>query len=153
MMWKAIKQAPDRIISIETDGIYSEVPLDLPIGPALGQFERTIYDGGIFAQSGIYWTKQGPDWSTGKTRGFSSNKTDIDLALECAPTLAEMVTVQHRFRGLPAALGMEEWRHWVDQEHVISWGGGGKRKHRPEICETCSDGGQWHRTSVVLPED
>lgn len=156
MVFDAMAQAPGRIISVETDGIFSEVPLDLDVGPNLGQWDdRTEsgndhYDAIMYVQSGVYFTLEGDNWSTGKTRGFSSNKTHARLALSAVPTLESLVTEQNRFHGLRGNIGTENWRTWQKHPHIVSWGGNGKRFH-PKACQVCKDGGTWHCTHFSLP--
>jgi hypothetical protein len=69
----AISQARPDIVMIATDGLYSRVPLDLPIGADLGQWELKTHDKGLFVvQPGLYW---GADAIGGRsafrTRGVS----------------------------------------------------------------------------------
>lgn len=151
MVLDAMMQAPDKIIAVETDGIFSEVPLDLDEGKGLGQWESTTYDEIVFMQSGVYFTLNGADWSKGKTRGFSANKANIDLALSALDGLQTMRTVQHQFHALPARLGKSDWRTWTDHDHLVQWGGGGKRAHIQEHCPGCTRGEQWHNTAWSIP--
>ncbi len=46
---------PESVVLIATDGIYSTVPLDLPLGESLGQWEVHPIDGVVVVQAGIYW--------------------------------------------------------------------------------------------------
>ena len=41
-LWEAIKQAPDKIIAVETDSIASMVPLDLEVGTELGDRKSVV---------------------------------------------------------------------------------------------------------------
>lgn len=151
MVYDAMMQAPDRIIAVETDGIFSEVPLDLPLGDQLGQWEAKEYDAIMYAQSGVYFTLEGDDWSTGKTRGFSSNKTHAATARRAVDKLEPLVTMQTRFHGLRGSLGTDEWRSWQQHPHVVSWGGDGKRYHPKHDCADCAAGSTWHRTKFSFP--
>lgn len=54
-MFEAMMQAPDTLLMVTADGLYSTVPLDLDIGPGLGQWELNQVDGVIIVQSGVYW--------------------------------------------------------------------------------------------------
>ena len=54
-MFAAVMLAPESVIQITIDGIYSTVPLDLDLGDGLGQWEEMIVDGVICVQSGVYW--------------------------------------------------------------------------------------------------
>lgn len=64
---EAAAQAPDDILMIATDGIYSRKPLTLPIGEELGQFETSPPYAWIFlVQPGVYWLP-----GKSKTRGIN----------------------------------------------------------------------------------
>lgn len=64
----AIAQAPDKIVMVATDGIYSTVPLDLELGDKLGQWELQEMDGLFIVQPGLYWC---PERRKRKSRGLS----------------------------------------------------------------------------------
>jgi hypothetical protein len=51
------------LIAVETDAVFSTVPLDLPIGEGLGEWECTTFDEMIYLQSGMYFGRQGTDWT------------------------------------------------------------------------------------------
>jgi len=149
LMLSAMMQDPDSIISVETDGIFSTKPLNLNIGPHLGQFEETKYGGILYIQSGVYFTSEDGEWSKGKTRGFSPNKANIDLALNTVESLEPLRVVDKRFMGMPAHLGKDNWRSWETGERSVIWGGGGKRAHVRENCPDCEQT-NWHRTSWMV---
>lgn len=151
----AMMQAPDSIIAVETDGIYSEKPLMLDIGKNLGQWDEQQYSGMLFMQSGVYYTLDKLDydtalgydeWSAGKTRGFTANKTNIKVAMKTVNDLAPVKIVQKRFNGLPGGIGRDVFRTWTDEPRTLKWGGGGKRYHSPENCSGCSHNELWHQT-------
>jgi DNA polymerase type B, organellar and viral len=56
MIFDAIMQAPDKVIAIATDGIFSTVPLHVPLGDGLGHWGEKIGDGIVAVQAGVYWT-------------------------------------------------------------------------------------------------
>lgn len=156
MVLDAMMQAPESMIAVETDGIYSEKPLTLDIGPKLGQYEESQYSGMLFMQSGVYFTLSDlgydkglgyDEWSAGKTRGFTPNKANVDVALSTVETLDSVKISQRRFYGLPGANGKPTLRSWGDEPRELQWGGGGKRSHRPEFCSGCAHGDLWHSTA------
>ncbi len=49
-------QSPHCIVNMTSDGICSTLPLDLPEGDGMGQWETSELDGIIILQSGIYWS-------------------------------------------------------------------------------------------------
>jgi hypothetical protein len=68
----AIALNPRGIIMLATDGVYSNAPLELPIGDTLGTWEENILEDGIFiVQPGFYWSGEKL-----KARGASKKKVD-----------------------------------------------------------------------------
>jgi hypothetical protein len=67
-MYQAAIQAPDDIVMVATDGIYSLSPLELDEGTELGQWEHTVFDEMTLVRPGIYFT---PDGAKTKTRGIN----------------------------------------------------------------------------------
>lgn len=70
----------DNIIAAETDAVFSLVPLDLPIGTGLGQWDCTEYDGIKYIQSGVHMTLRNGEWSY-KTRGVTMRRTSTDTQI------------------------------------------------------------------------
>ena len=64
----AISQAPDQVVMIATDGIYTLKPLKLDVGERLGQWEHEIINGLMIVQPGLYWC---PEKRKRKSRGLS----------------------------------------------------------------------------------
>ena len=107
-------------------------------------------------QSGVYFTLSDlgydkefgyDDWSAGKTRGFTPNKANVDVALSTVEKLEAVKISQKRFYGLPGAVGKPTLRSWGEEPRRLEWGGGGKRSHMPEYCPGCAHGDLWHSTS------
>jgi hypothetical protein len=67
-LFDAAMQAPDKIICMATDGIYSTVPLtlDCPNEKILGAWEYQTHDAMVLVQSGVYFIRDG-----GKLKSFS----------------------------------------------------------------------------------
>lgn len=130
---------PECVVSVETDGIYSTVPIpNLSIGKKLGQWEVEEYDGGVFIQSGIYWLRNGGQWVKGRTRGFEKSigpKTheqsemqkmvasimDYLKAWESNHGLTYKYT-GHRFNGT-GRIKFDNWLTWNDEQREIMVGG------------------------------
>lgn len=55
MIWQAIQQAPDNIIAVETDAVFSTVPLSLPHSEDLGDWEQKVYSEITYLQNGLYY--------------------------------------------------------------------------------------------------
>lgn len=67
-LYRAAMQAPDSVLMLATDAVYSTAPLDLDIGQGLGQWEHVEYDDMCIVRPGIYFT---PGGLKTKTRGVS----------------------------------------------------------------------------------
>lgn len=64
----AVRESPDDIVMIATDGIFSRVPLSLPVGEGLGQWSAKRHDRAFIVQSGLWWGAARP-----RTRGVAVN--------------------------------------------------------------------------------
>lgn len=75
-LYTAAMQAPDKIICLSTDGIYSQVPLDLncPKEKILGEWDYQMHDEMTLIQSGVYFLRDG-DELTCYSRGFDKFHT------------------------------------------------------------------------------
>jgi hypothetical protein len=139
MIYQAMMQAPADIIAVETDGIYSRVPLDLDEGQHLGQWEAEIYSEIIYVQSGVYWTRgQDGTVNKAKVRGFGSGSFDYSTALSAVDSLSPLVGSTHRFGSISGYIGKPQLRRWMDQDRIAQWGGGGKRAHATKLCHKCN---------------
>lgn len=67
---EAISFAPESIVMIATDAVYSLKPLALDIGDRLGQWEAKTLNGLFIVQPGLYWC---PAKRKRKSRGLSGN--------------------------------------------------------------------------------
>lgn len=146
MIYRAMMQAPGDIIAVETDGIYSRVPLKLEEGTELGQWEAEIYSEIIYVQSGVYWTV-GVDGTVNKpkVRGFGSGSFSYADALSAVTNLDPLKGSTHRFGALSGFIGKPGLRRWVDAPREAQWGGGGKRAHATKLCHKCNGAnGQLH---------
>lgn len=163
MILSAINQAPDNIIAVETDAIFSTCRLDLPLSSNLGHWDCEEYTEGImYVQSGVYFV---PDdnggWSKAKTRGFNNGPQVASDVLETLDGLQPITREAVRFHSLTGPLS-DKLRTWENHEMVYVWGGSGKRMHIPSQCPTCngqtidsetaiSHSETWHRTSWMVP--
>lgn len=136
-IWEAIKLAPDKIISVETDSIASTVPLDLDIGMGLGQWEPTEYDWITYLQSGVYFTSDEAHGQHSKTRGIDVRELKYDEVLAYLNSdLSEPLLVNSRqFIGLGNSQKFM-YGQWQDSTKSININGG-KRSHAPNACNAC----------------
>jgi DNA polymerase type B, organellar and viral len=138
----AIAQAPKDIIMVATDGIYSKVPLALPLSTDLGDWEAATHDRMFIVQPGLYWGPPKP-----KTRGipfkFFEDKTELfeqawrdylEIARSATrPVALEAQTVSitiKQFIGLKLAQSRnkpETAGKWIKPKRVISFDWSRKR--------------------------
>lgn len=152
-IYLAMMQAPDAIISCETDSVASTVPLNLKEGSYLGEWESGRYDDMVYVQSGIYFAAANDGWTVVKTRGTAKsgpNKITVEQALKVLPTLEPMRTVNRRYGGMSGYIDRPEHWQWFDQPIEIKWGAEGKRRHDPNICAYCLAEGSNARRHVTV---
>jgi hypothetical protein len=133
-VYRAGMQCPDDIIAFETDAVFSRVPLDVPIGSRLGEWEQTVYQSLTYLKSGMYYGTLDSGKAVEKTRGFNKGtitREQVINALE-AERRGEVVTLpaeQTRFIGLGQAMNQDftKWRKWVTAPRDIQVALNGKR--------------------------
>lgn len=131
-VYKAALMAGDKLISIDTDGLYSLAPIEsLDIGSALGQWELTEYEDGVFWQSGVYSLKIDGEWKKGRTRGIPRGTYDPEELVQRVKTREPFKVWKNVFIGYGMAdNGQWEKRNtWERKEHEYVFGGTGKRSH------------------------
>jgi hypothetical protein len=156
-LYNVMRQIPwDRIIAVETDGIYLQQNPDtldnVTLGAGLGEWDVSVYDEMLYLQSGIYHRRVGGEWLSPKSRGLDVASVGLpivrDYLRSCVagfdfPGLA--VTTKPRFVGLTAAMAGSapvKVRHcrWEPGERMLEPGGKGKRVHVPAVCPACRAG-------------
>jgi hypothetical protein len=163
LIYKAILLAPDSIIAVETDAVFSDTPLDLPMTDNLGDWELSTFDEITYLQSGFYYgVKDGV--VTCKYRGMDRAKDGphpdglpyevvLDyLKSHTGTTSGRLSTLRcstTRFVGLGLSLATSAvWRSWEKKrkyirldETPVTWKRGKtKRIHIREECAWCEDG-------------
>lgn len=110
-------------LMIATDGIFSDVPLDLPCGTALGEWELTEHESMFIIQPGVYLL---PDKAP-KTRGVPRVKVELmgrALRLMWANKPETIVFDLHRFRALRQAMHEKKYDRigeWYDEARKLSF--------------------------------
>lgn len=130
-VYKAARSVEDKIISIDTDGLYALAPIEVPIGDNLGDWEATEYDDGIFWQSGVYYLKRGDDWIKAKTRGIPKGTYTAEDLLKRVDSRESFKVYKNVFIGYGQA-DNGQWKArntWERREHEYVFGGSGKRSH------------------------
>lgn len=142
------------LISIDTDGITSTVPidpawLDTGEGEKLGEWKLERHDGILYWQTGFYWLRDDGKWETAKTRGIKRGTLDVSAALEALenssytlthPTHATITKKSTRFVGFREALNhhnLNEWQRWIPWEQKTVMGQGSTYRHLPLFCAKC----------------
>lgn len=144
-MYRLARSQGDRLISIDTDSVtalgdMSDAPVTL--GSDLGEWELEKSDGGVYFQSGVYFTEKSGKWSKGKSRGIEQRRKTPDLtpgmlteailadrAVKLTPR-RKYTTVRMALNGIPATAG--EWKEHPG--NTLVFGGGGKRYHNKMMC-------------------
>jgi hypothetical protein len=148
-MWEMAQRVGwDSVISIDTDGIMTLVPIpayDGEIGDGLGQYKDEVYEDGVFWQSGVYGLMLDGKWKKAKTRGIPKGKYDPgDLVRLVAEGAREFTVERPRFIGYGMAFNSQFEKHnvWITEPQKYVFGGEGARIHRMRECAwTCPGNG------------
>lgn len=168
MIMRVVFQIPvEKLIAIETDGIYTTVNpahLVLPTGMGdwLGQWELETYDEMYYVQNGVYYARKGSEWVKAKSRGFSSTLVSPESIAEYLQSLEprtrfpamQVLKPVSSFIGIGSALqrarngkgniiptkAMVLHCQWEQSYRVLIPGGKGKRIHVPHYCDACQQG-------------
>ena len=155
MLYEAIRQSGDNTIAVETDAIFSTVPLDLPCSDRLGDWELTEHDWITYLTSGMYWTNNKAAY-----RGMDSNSLTHESTLEWLKRSQDhrwrdpLTGRTTRFIGAGVGLGTPLHRSWQTETRNVWVGWMGKRFHSADVCKLCRDGATGadtlHRTAVGI---
>lgn len=80
-MYEVVNKYRNDIITVQTDGIVSLVPLDLPISEKLGEWKSETWNDLYMIGSGVYFYSDA-EGLKGKFRGFSITEEKIKLILD-----------------------------------------------------------------------
>lgn len=137
-VYRIAAQCGDKLVSIDTDGIYSMAPIPVVAGTRLGEWELNEYDEGIFWQSGIYCLRTNDKgWEKGRTRGIPKGAYTPGELLTAMESDERLHLTVHTFVGYGLALNSQydRWNRWSDDSREIVFGGQGKRYHNvPLYC-------------------
>lgn len=123
-LFSAAMQAPESIVFLATDGIYSLAPLDLPLGKDLGEWDYQRHTGLTAVQSGVYWVDNDDGSVAAYHRGFDPESIDRAKVLEgWRRGWGRVVARSTRFVGMGQALSGGEqwgrWRQWVEHSREL----------------------------------
>lgn len=140
------------VIAYETDAMFSSEPLDVNIGPNLGDFEQETFLDLTYVQSGIYFATHLDgsriDKSRGVDRGGITRQEVLDAFTRENADERNVETTLKRFVTLGVALNQsfDRWQRWEQQTKRIAVEPAGKRIHSPYCCEGAPELGRWHTT-------
>ncbi len=155
MLLDAIRQSPDSIIWTATDGIASKVPLALPEGEALGEWESYTADWVFCVQPGVYQVARNGTVET-RSRGFGKQETAFDEirhAYSANPVWGEYRYATTRFVGLGSALSRKDFwgafGRWKQMERTIKFY---PSKRHPELILDASERGLTYRDIIGMTQ-
>lgn len=132
---EAAIKAPDDVVAFATDGIWLTKPIDLDIGPGLGQWEPSIADNFFILKAGLY-TSIGSDKKVkSRTRGYTF--------MECSKE--EWAILSDKWDNEGTAL-----THTLQSERFIGMGGAASW-NRWDLWRTWSRGDSATRMVTALP--
>lgn len=125
-LFAAAMQAPESIVFLATDGIYSTKPLDVPLGKGLGEWDYQRHVGLTVVQSGVYWVDN-DDGEVGYHRGFDPGSISRAAVLRGWRAGRETIVASStRFIGMGQALAgpkqWARWRQWAASPRVLQLG-------------------------------
>ena len=139
VLYRAMNMAGPGLIAVETDAVFSTVPLPkLPVSKSLGEWSLTEHEWITYLSSGTYWTD-----SKAAYRGLDPDSLTHDDAIRWLRhgnwrgSLSGRTT---RFVGSGRGLGTPLHRCWVTEERELRPGMTGKRIHMAETCPQCDRG-------------
>jgi hypothetical protein len=139
-IWEAVSQAPESIIAVETDGIFSTAPLNLDVGTALGQWELKEYDWITYVQSGIYFTSDDKKGEKVKSRGIDVKHLHHKDVLQymAGDQKTPLLVPSRQFIGLtnPREYLYGQWQDSAKEVRIA----GAKRLHMTGNCKACDAG-------------
>lgn len=143
------------VIAWETDALFTDEPLDLNIGSALGEWEATEFRDLTYLQSGMYFATAADGAVVEKTRGVDKGSVTRTMVLErLANGETHIPASLTRFTGAGIALQsrFQHWRRWEVTDKNVALFPDGKTFHPG--CSACgSDGtftlGVWHSTLIT----
>jgi hypothetical protein len=150
MIYRAAMESArkDGLVSIDTDGILSTVPIPEPsegFGNGLGQWKEEHFDEVIYLQNGVYWLRKGELWEEPKLRGIPKSRIhDPGMALRALESGEPISFARRGFTGYRQAMqgNRSEWRVWGDHPVSVNFLDCGSRVHVARLCRSCRGGVQ-----------
>ena len=137
----AVMDNLDSVIAFETDAVFTTEPLNVTIGPDLGEFEAIKFDSLTYVQSGLYFGTIAHDATKDagkeivKTRGVDRGtltRAEVESAMH-APRADDREATARLTRfvgaGIALAQNMARWRRWEIVSKTMTLEPSGKRIH------------------------
>lgn len=159
MLYTAMLHAPNQVIAVETDAIYTTASPDslgIKLGKGLGEWDAAEYEEMLYVQSGMYHYKVDGEWKGTRSRGMNRGEYPVSEArgylksLQFETSLGlgwgpMQLQTKPKFIGAGAAIVSKEplkniMNSWRPQTKRLILGDTGKRMHVPNACPTCRDG-------------
>jgi len=152
-MLTAAMQDIHGVIAFETDAVFTERPLDVPISETLGEFSCVRFADLTYVQSGLYFGESEKNIS--KTRGVDRGTLARNEVLEKMPTpmavdrYAEVSLQRFTDAGIALMQDFSKWRRWEYVTKRLTLEPTGKRIHVACKADKMGKGitlGKWHST-------
>jgi hypothetical protein len=140
-MFEALIKSGQNTIAVETDAIFSEVPLDLTEGVGLGEWEHTTMEQILYVHSGVYYALQNGVWKL-KSRGMEVDRSQsADYWMEIFSRLPhEQIEVTASIRRFGTLIGSSHYANWYDfKRSTVLPSLKSKRIHYPPYCIACQN--------------
>jgi hypothetical protein len=153
MVLRASLPVLDSIIAFETDAMFSTVPLDVPTGSGLGEWEQSTFRDITYLQSGTYFATTDDGRDIARTRGVDKGTMTRESVLRAmrkgdshmSATLTRFTTAGIALQGR-----FDHWRKWETMDKNVALYPDGKRIHVG--CSQCSSESIYGlHTTVVAP--
>lgn len=139
MVLRASFPVLDKIIAYETDAMFSEVPLSVPVGAGLGEWEESKFQNITYLQSGMYFATTDDGKDIARTRGVDKGTLTREQVLQAmgnGDTHIPASLTRFTTAGLALQGRFSHWRKWETMSKNVALYPDGKRIHIG--CPQCS---------------
>ncbi len=139
MVLEASLPVLDSIVAFETDAMFSVVPLAVPVGSGLGEWEQSSFKDITYLQSGMYFATTDEGKDIARTRGVDKGTLTRDQVLQ-AMRNGDMHLPASLTRFTTAGIALQSrwdhWRKWERMSKNVALYPDGKRIH--VSCPQCA---------------
>lgn len=144
-LYHAAMQDPKSVVAFATDALITTAPIQVSVGPGLGEWTYDSFNGITIVQPGVYFLK-GVDGYNEKYRGFDKGSLSREHIIGSWILGLDYEASLTRFVGLGTALVRSDfadiWRTWNTDHRKLGITPGGKRRpgidveYWDHLCET-----------------